>query len=207
MIKNKHNFFVVQFFNWYIEKILKSDFHRINYNHDFAFDNDKSVLFICNHFSWWDGFFTLHLCIHFFKKKFNVMMLEEELQKRILFSYAGVYSIKRKSETVNESLDYTCEILSKPDNVVLIFPQGKIESMHLDNFKFEKGIKYVIDHADNFQLIYAGVFVDYFSRRKPIANIYMKKIDLKENTSIEELEKEYNISYKNWKKEQELLTR
>jgi 1-acyl-sn-glycerol-3-phosphate acyltransferase len=205
MIKCSHNPFVVSFFDWYLLKILKSDFHKIKYDENFSFDKNKSILFIGNHFSWWDGFFTYYLKIKLFKKDFNVMMLEEELKKRILFSYAGVYSIKKKSDTVNESLDYTCELLENPKNLVLMFPQGKIESMHIDKINFEKGLAYILNNAKNFQLIYSSVFIDYFSQRKPVAQIYLKKIDVEKNYSIEELELLYNEHYNDSKSKQNLL--
>lgn len=81
MIKASHNPIVVSFFDWYLQKILKKDFHQIRYDKNFEFDKNKSILFIGNHFSWWDGFFTYYLKMHLFKKDFNVMMLEEELKK------------------------------------------------------------------------------------------------------------------------------
>lgn len=205
MIKNSHNPIVVGFFDWYLMKILKSDFHQIRYDEDFIFDKNKSILFIGNHFSWWDGFFTYYLKIKHFKKDFNVMMLEEELKKRILFSYAGVYSIKRKSDTVQESLDYTCELLSNPKNLVLIFPQGKIETMNIDYIKFEKGITYILENAKNFQLVYSCVLIDYFSRRKPIAQIYLKQIPIDKKYTLEELEEMYNKFFQDSKSKQKLL--
>lgn len=207
MIKSSHNPLVVGFFNWYIEKILRDDFYKINFDENFQFDPNKSILFIGNHFSWWDGFFVLHLCIHLFKKKFNVMMLEEELKKRIIFSYAGVYSVKRKSDTVNESLDYTCQLLSKPDNVVLMFPQGKIESMHKDKITFEKGLVYILENSKNFQLVYSAVFTDYFSRRKPVANIYLKNVEMDFDLSLQRLEEEYQLHYNKAKSIQNSLSK
>lgn len=206
MIKCSHNPIAVGFFDWYLQKILKSDFHKIRYDQDFPFDPNKSVLFIGNHFSWWDGFFTYYLKIKLFKKDFNVMMLEDELRKRILFSYAGVYSIKRKSDTVQESLDYTCELLENPKNLVLMFPQGKIESFHLEKVKFEKGLTYVLENAKNFQLVYSCVLTDYFSRRKPVANIYLKQVPLDKTYTIEELEELYNQHYIESKTKQKNLT-
>ncbi len=195
MIKCSHNPLVVRFFDWYLLKILESDFHKIRYNQNFEFDTNKSILFIGNHFSWWDGFFTYYLKIKLFKKDFNVMMLEEELKKRILFSYAGVYSIKKKSDSVKETLDYTCELLNNPKNLVLMFPQGKIESIHTESLKFEKGLTYILENAKNFQLVYSSVLIDYFSRRKPVADIYLKQIPLDKDYSIEELEDLYNQHY------------
>jgi len=122
-------------------------------------------------------------------------MLEEELKKRILFSYAGVYSIKKKSDSVKETLDYTCELLNNPKNLVLMFPQGKIESIHTESLKFEKGLTYILENAKNFQLVYSSVLIDYFSRRKPVADIYLKQIPLDKDYSIEELEDLYNQHY------------
>ena len=70
MIKADHRTIAVKFFDWYISKIIKKDFHNIEYDKGFNFDKNKAILLIPNHFSWWDGFFAYFLNLCFFKKKF-----------------------------------------------------------------------------------------------------------------------------------------
>lgn len=203
MIKNKHNFFIVKFFDWYIKRIIKTNFHEIKYPNDFAFDEKKAILFIPNHFSWWDGFFAYFLNLMIFKKRFHVMMLHEELRKRIIFSYIGAFSVTRKSELVQETLDYTCDLLKDPNNFVLIFPQGRLESNHKENVKFKRGLAFIVNNAEkNFQIIYSTVLIDYFEHKKPTAYVYLKLMEFFGNTKIEQLEEEYNFHYKKSKEAQ-----
>lgn len=206
MIKNKHNFFITKFFDFYTKKIIKSDFNKIVFDKNFKFDSNKSILLIGNHYSWWDGFWVYYLCLTLFNKKFNVMMLEEQLKKYYIFSYAGAFSIKKKSEESNESLDYAIELLKDPQNVVLMFPQGKIQSQYVEQLHFRKGLHYITNNATNdFNLVYYTALIDYFSQRKPSAYIYLKNILNYKKLSLLELEKEYNMHYGYSKEQQKNL--
>lgn len=205
IIKANHKIFFVKFFNWYISHIIKKDFKNIEFDKNFEFDENKSILFISNHFSWWDGFFAYFLNLILFKKKFHVMMLKEELKKRIIFSYIGAFSIERKSEEVEESLKYTCQLLKDPKNFVLIFPQGRLESNHKINISFRKGLEYIVKESKNnqtFQIIYSTILIDYFENRKPTAYISMTKKNTTTKSDIYELEKSYNEHYLESKKKQ-----
>ena len=71
-------------------------------------------------------------------------MLEEQLKKNWFFQYTGGYSIKKSTRSVVESLNYTAELLENNKNLVLMFPQGKIQSMHRSEFVFEKGIERIL---------------------------------------------------------------
>ena len=194
MIKNSHNPLVVGFFDWYLMKILKSDFHQIRYDHNFEFDQNKSVLFIGNHFSWWDGFFTYYLKIKHFKKDFNVMMLEEELAKRMFLTRCGVFSVRKNSRDLLESLNYASELLQDPLNVVTIYPSGEIISHHQQNFSFKQGFaRIACRHDNNSHIVFAVVLVDHFSLARPEIRIYLKKYS-GERTS-ESIELAYHSLY------------
>ena len=78
---------------------------------------NKAILLIPNHFSWWDGFFYYFINLKFFRKRFHVMMLEKELSKRPIFKYIGAFSVEQKSETVQETLSYTSDLLKNPNNI------------------------------------------------------------------------------------------
>lgn len=206
MIKAKHNYFIVQFFNWYISYILKKDFFEIKYDSLFYFEENKSILCISNHFSWWDGFFSYYINLKLFKKNFYVMMLEKELEKRKLFTSIGAYSINPKSESTKESIEYTNYLLEKKETFVSIFPQGRIESNHKNKIKLRKGIEYIINNSNNdFQFIFSVVLVDFFEKRKPTAYIYLKKIVLEKNVKIEQIQEEYNLFYLECKNKQNEL--
>src|ERR1700748_3807161 len=96
-----------------------------------------SVLLLCNHFSWWDGFFAGHLSQTYLHRDFHIMMQEDHLQKRMFFNRVGGFSINRKSKEVVESLQYAAKLLENPDNLVTVFPQGALESNHIEEINLE----------------------------------------------------------------------
>src|SRR4029078_9939760 len=98
----------------------------------------NAILILSNHFSWWDAFFMVYLNIRLFKKRYHVMMLEEQLKKFRFFSHGGVYSVKKKSRDMIESLDFTCHLLENKKNLVQLFPQGDIQSQHVKYITFQK---------------------------------------------------------------------
>lgn len=203
MIKAKHNNFIVKFFDWYISKIIRSDFSEFKYDNNFIFDKNKSILLIANHFSWWDGFFAYYLNLKLFKKNFHVMMLEKELEKRKVFSAIGAFSINPKSENTKESLDYTIQLLENANNLILLFPQGRIESNYLDEINFRKGIEYITNNSkQELQTIFSVNFIDYINKRKPTIYNYLKLLNLNNSNNLDFIQKEYNDYYQLVKQEQ-----
>ena len=79
--------------------------------------------------------------------------------------------------------------------MVLIFPQGEIQSQHNQHFQFEKGLERILNEkADKIQIMFLANLVDYFSNRKP--GIYFH---LQENSmpvsDIAGLQHQYNHFY------------
>lgn len=90
--------------------------------------DNTSILITPNHMSWWDGFIIDYLCRRLVHKRFHIMMLEQQLRRYWFFQKLGAYSISTDTEaSIDESLYYTSRILSNPDNLVVIFPQGILE--------------------------------------------------------------------------------
>ena len=174
ILKAKHNFFIYTFFQWYALWLIKRKFSKVNIIGNF---NEKNlpVLLIANHISWWDGFWAMYLNLKILKRKFHFMMLEEQLRKFWLFNYTGGFSVNKKAKSVIETLNYAGELLIDSANMVLIFPQGEIQSMHLQSFQFEKGINHILRSKDEtIQILFMANLVDYFSTPKPIVNIYIE---------------------------------
>lgn len=123
------------------------------------------------------------------------MMLEEQLHKNWFFKYTGGFSIRKNSKTVIESLNYTAELLANKKNMVLIFPQGEIGSMHDANFVFEKGISKILQRTKNeIQVIFVANLIDYHSNVKPTLHAYMN--DYSGNFETAEIQNTYNDFYK-----------
>ncbi|SDC72222.1 lysophospholipid acyltransferase family protein [Williamwhitmania taraxaci] len=177
MIKTNHNRLYAWFFDRYIGYILKKQFREINITGHVE-HKERPILIIGNHFSWWDGFFILHLNRMVFKRKFYIMMLEEQLKHRLFLSRIGAYSIFPGTKSVIESLNYTVDLLNDSSNMVAIFPQGEIESAYTSTFRFEKGLQFVLNRSTSqtpICLVFMVTLVDYYSHRKPSLTIAVEE--------------------------------
>ena len=173
MIKPRQNRFIYHFFSFYIQWLIRKNFSCFHFNR-VTFDSSKSILLVANHFSWWDGFFLFYLNQLYFKKKFHVMILEETAKKRKFMKYLGAFSVKKHSKESLESLNFAAELLNDPNNLVLIFPQGKICSSHVAEIIFEKGLKQIVKQTKKqFQFIFSITFVEYFHDKKPSVLSYL----------------------------------
>jgi 1-acyl-sn-glycerol-3-phosphate acyltransferase len=192
--KNTHNFFLYNYFQFYSVWKTKRNFHRVYVNGNFD-DKGLPLLLISNHFSWWDGFWAVYLNYRIFHRRFHFMMLEEQLKKHMFFTKTGGFSIKKGSKSIIETINYTAQILSDKKNLVLIFPQGEIRSMHAQEILFEKGIEHIIKKINGeIHLIFLVNIIDYFSSQKPGLYMYLREYTGEDYTT-EKLQKEYNRFY------------
>jgi 1-acyl-sn-glycerol-3-phosphate acyltransferase len=190
MIKARHKAFYVWLFNQYTRIMLRRHFHEIIINSDVSLRKIPTII-LANHFSWWDGFFVVYINYRFFQKKFHVMMLEEQLKKHRILSKAGAFSVNKKKKSVLESIEYCISLLDKPENLLLFYPQGEIQSSYHYPLKFEKGLLKILDGTNKeFQLIFLVVLTDYFSNRRPVLCLNMTEYSGPFNHS--EIEKAYN---------------
>lgn len=205
MIKAKHHIVIYPLFKRLTGFLLKRNFKSIKIEGTFN-DNGKPILVIANHISWWDGFWLMHLNLEILHRKFHFMMLEEQLRKHWYFQHTGAYSVKKNSRSILESLEYTSELLQYSQNMVFMFPQGKINSLYNNSIHFENGVQRLIEQSErNLQVIFVANLLDYFSDSKPNLFMYIKSYlaeDLKENST----ETEYNRFYNKVLKHQKSIT-
>ncbi|MFD0794270.1 lysophospholipid acyltransferase family protein [Mucilaginibacter litoreus] len=162
-------------------RIVKRAFHEVRFN-AINISPDRSVLLLANHFSWWDGFLMYYINQILLKKRFHVMVIEQTVQKIGFFKYMGAFSVSKGSRDIIDSLNYAADLLKDPDNLVLIFPQGKLFSNFIDEVKFEKGLKRITEQSKNdYQLIMAATFIENFKHKKPTASVYLKAVEEKMN--------------------------
>ena len=187
----------VWFFKIYIHWNLKIKFNRLSVVYkNLTIDNPTSLLVVANHFTWWDGFLIHWLNEMCWGKKFHVMMLESQLKKFKILNKAGAYAINKDSREVLTTLDYTVKILSNPNHLVLMFPQGQITSMHVKHIHFKKGLERIVHKIkDSGTLVFVVVLVDYYSTKKPNLFFYVKDVKQSYQYSSEELEQQYNEFY------------
>ncbi|MVN23227.1 1-acyl-sn-glycerol-3-phosphate acyltransferase [Mucilaginibacter arboris] len=195
MVKNKNNWFIYSFFSWYISRLVHKHFHQLVYN-SVPIDTNKSILLIANHYSWWDGFLFFHLNKLLFKKKFHVMILEKTIRKNSFMKYTGAFSVSKGSKSIMQTLKYAGDLLNNPQNLVLIFPQGKLHSNFTKAINFEKGLERIIGFSkQKFQYIFAASFTEHFSEAKPTAFIYLKSFEASNFAGLENVQSAYQEHY------------
>ena len=204
MIYPKKNLLIGWFFRHYINIILERSFQEIRFD-DLTIDKAKSVLLLANHFSWWDGFILYRLNQIRFCKKFHIMILEETVRKVSFMKYLGAFSIKKNSRDVITSLNFAASLLNDPQNMVLIYPQGKLYSNFSDHINFEKGITKIVQLAgNNLQIIFAVTFVENFKHKKPSVKVYLTNQATTDNA--DELQNAYQQFYSSAKAHQTQIT-
>jgi 1-acyl-sn-glycerol-3-phosphate acyltransferase len=177
MIYPKKNPFIFWTMHYYVKWIVGRHFHELLFD-KIETDKNRAILLIANHYSFWDSLILYCVNTLSFKKKMYIMILEETVKKNVFFRYAGGFSINKKSKDMLLSLDYAAKLLDDPQNLVLIFPQGKLYSNFTEHINFEKGVMRIIKQAQgSFQLVFAAAFVQYFKHQKPTATVYLKVAD------------------------------
>lgn len=193
MIEANHRRFFVWFIKVYTSVNLWLSFRKVIIEGDTVVPADKPLLLIGNHFSWWDGFFAWHLNDTLWKRKFHVMMLEEQLQTRMFLNKAGAYSVRRGSRSVIDSLNYTSQLLKKAENLVVIYPQGEISSLYTYPVRFERGIDRIIRSAGtDISVLFYVALVDWFSSKKPSLTMRLRRFDYKGTPGHDALEEAFN---------------
>lgn len=196
IIKAKHNLIIHPIFKQFSRVMINHHFSQVEIIGKVKKDSDRSILLLSNHTSWWDGFWHLFLNMKVFKKKFHFMMLEEELKKHWYFNYTGGFSVNKSAVSVLESIKYSAEILSHPENLVLLFPQGKIGSIHIPTIRFEKGVQKILERTDRskVQIVFLVNSIDYFLNIKPVLYHYITEYK-GNDIDYHALEKNYNAFY------------
>jgi 1-acyl-sn-glycerol-3-phosphate acyltransferase len=192
--KARHNIFVYSFFKIYTFWKIRRNFNRVVVIGE-PDDRHMPVVVISNHISWWDGFWVMYLNMKKFHRKFHFMMLEEQLEKYSFFKKTGGFSVRPGSRSVLETIEHTRELLKDNRNMVLIFPQGEIQSLYRHDFIFEKGIERIIKgKKGEIQIFLNANLVEFHSRAKPALYIFIQEYTLKD-LSAEALQNEYNRFY------------
>ena len=202
ILKARHHAIVYPFFRWFSCWYTQHHFHQVIIKGDY--DNQgKGVLLVANHISWWDGFWAVYLNETVFKRKFHFMMLYEQLKKHWYFNLSGGFSVQKQAKSIIESLNYAVQLVTNPRHIVLLFPQGEIQSIYTQTIEFQKGTEYIIRKAgaQNLQLIWMVSLVDYGSNPKPTLTLYFKEYNPAETTT-EELQQAYNDFYQDCINEQ-----
>ncbi|MGE4287322.1 MAG: lysophospholipid acyltransferase family protein [Salinivirgaceae bacterium] len=192
MLAPKHSAWRIKLLNWYSSYAIKRHFTEVKLTGEIV-NLNRAFLVIGNHTSWWDGFWMLYLNDKKLHKRFHVMMLEKELEKRKYFNHCGAYSINPGHISVRKSLHTTLELLSNSENLVVFYPEGKINASTSVPKKFQPGIGALLKQAPaQAQILFTVCLTDYFSQQKPTLYIYFKEVSFREVETLEKLEERYN---------------
>lgn len=203
IVKAKHHFFIYPLLKWYVTWKMKRTFSSLHIKGNVT-DKKLPVLLICNHISWWDGLWAYHVNQSLFQRKYFYMMKENQLNKNSILKYAGGYSINTNDRSIVESLNYTAELLADKNNLVIIFPQGEIGSMHDHQVVFKKGITRILQRINNeIQIVFLINTIDYHSNVKPTVYSFVKNYE--GEWTLEYIEKSYNKFLKECISEQILI--
>jgi len=202
MIPQRRNAFIQNLFHRYVNYRARKTFNVMRYN-EINLKPGHSVLLLCNHFSWWDGFWAGWLTWFFFKRKFYIMMQEDHLKQRMWLNLMGGFSINRQSKEVVRSLNYAADLLNNPENLVTVFPQGELVSNHTEDINIERGIAHIVKKVKgNCQIVYYSAFIEYFESLKPSVYFHLLDCGTNHDFDYEELKTKINNHHKRALKEQ-----
>lgn len=144
-----------------------------------------SYLLMVNHFGFIDGPLAVYLTLNGIHKKhplkgFNIMSLRKQMEKRPWLRRIGSFSVVPWSNSRDESLAYAAEILSTPGNLLLFYPQARIESQYIRTIDFKDGIKSIVPQIKgDCQIIWCSMLTEYFESTKQ--SVYYKGLDVGTN--------------------------
>ncbi|MES3017572.1 MAG: 1-acyl-sn-glycerol-3-phosphate acyltransferase [Bacteroidota bacterium] len=162
------------FLNWFLRKRFnKLLIHKV------PIKPDHSYLLMCNHFSFWDGMWATYLSGHALntegqKNKLYIMVLKKQMQMNPWLKYFGCFSVSPGTHSVSESISYAAELLNTPGNVVLMYPQGNLESSHVRHIVMKEGIEEIVNRVQgNCQLLWSSNLTEYFESLRPSIHFHM----------------------------------
>jgi len=205
MIRNRQNGIIRWVLHLYVHRIVNRHFHDL-VSEPVEIDPNKSILLLANHFSYWDSLILYMTGRKVFQKRFHVMVREDTAGRFHFIKYGGAFSVSKRSRDMLESLNYAAALLHDPQNLVLIFPQGKLYANFAERINFEKGVMKVISAAEGkFQLVFAATFVQYLKQKKPTATVYLQNEGYTGET-LAELENAYQQFFESKKAEQTAIS-
>jgi hypothetical protein len=162
------------------------------------FKPNHSYILMCNHLSFWDGFWAAYMCnkVLFkqgYMKKLYIMSLKKQMEKNKFLQYIGSFSIEPRRRSMRESFEYAAEILSEPGNLLLFYPQGNLESAFIRYIKFDEGLHEIVPMIKgDCQLIWSSNLIEFFESFRPTIYGYMLDCGTNKEFDFEDLKKKVN---------------
>lgn len=97
-----------------------------------------------------------------------------------------------------ESINHAASLLNDPDNMVLIFPQGLIETKYRFPFHFEKGVEAILKRSSgSTRILFIANMIEYYSEARPSLYMYYEQPELGNQPNRAVIEEAYNKFFAN----------
>ena len=144
------------------------------------------VVLVANHFSWWDGLWVM-LYLRQSPWQLAVPMLQHQLDKRPFLRWWGAMPLK-KGRSLPGQVAHCLDACSQPHQLLLLFPQGQIASMHAPELVFEKGLLgKLLQQGASCVFLYQSV--EYGHRPRPEVHHFLRPASAK--LVVEDAEAQY----------------
>lgn len=195
MLKANHQSFLKWFFGLYFKWLFRQQFKGFVGTFP-VLNKDKSLCWLSNHSSWWDGVWPLMLHSQHSDKRFFVMMLENELKKRKFLSALGAFSIAPGHREMVITANYLENLLDTANNSVLIYPQGQIVSAQEQHMVFQKGmLRAACRKNAQLEWLFSAFWVEYENHPKPLVYHYHLLKTYTDTPDATQIEYDYQTFY------------
>ena len=163
---------------------------------------NTSLLVVCNHISWWDGMLLYEINRRYFKKRFHALAGIQQLKKSVVINLIGVFGLDKKSvKDLWRSLKYSASLLDSPKNMLLIYPQGQIQSPLNPKFTVNMGVyKIWLETKADTQMLFVFLIIEH-DAQKPTCYFYSQNSHLSNTSDFKTFENAYLSFVENAKNE------
>ena len=121
------------------------------------------------------------------------MVMKKQMEKNWWLRYIGCFSIDPGKRSIEETFAYTTTLLAKPGNVVVIYPQGNMESTHIRHIHFGDGLNQILPQVNGkCQLLWSSNILEYFESTKPSLHYNLLDCGTNEEYNFEVLKQKVN---------------
>lgn len=159
---------------------------------------DHSYILMCNHYGFMDGFAAAVLCRRAIwgegkMRKLYYMSVKAQMEKNKWMRYLGSFSVDPGKKSIMESFDFAAEVLSQPGNLIVYYPQARLETNHITHIHFESGLKAIIPRIQGkCQILWSSNIMDYFEGIMPTLTYNMLDCGTAEDFDFETVKAKVN---------------
>jgi len=152
----------------YLRYLFKSDFSAIYSLKTIPeIPNNNACIITPNHSSWYDGFIVYWINKIYWKKKFRVLMLSEQLKKYYFFKNIGACGFApTEPQDVLKFIRYSTNLII-PENIFVFFPQGKIIPETGNSYELKLGLKLIKSNYPT-EILPIHFRIVHLNERKPV---------------------------------------